>query len=123
MYRSITLKRGLDLKLRGGLVAGAKAETVKPDRVAMVPDDFPGFTPRVAVKAGDHIDAGQALMTDKINPAVAIVSPVGGTVEAIQRSTHAARCSALWSKPTKARRVWPVRESPAARPKASVKRS
>lgn len=85
MYRSITLKRGLDLKLRGGLVAGAKAETVKPGRVAMVPDDFPGFTPRVAVKAGDHIDAGQALMTDKINPAVAIVSPVGGTVEEIVR--------------------------------------
>ena len=85
MYRSISLKRGLDLRLRGGIAPGAETAAVKPDRVAMVPDDFPGFTPRVAVKAGDHVDAGQALMTDKVNPAITVVSPVSGTVEDIVR--------------------------------------
>ncbi len=85
MYRSISLKRGLDLRLRGGIVPGAETAEVKPGRAAMVPDDFPGFTPRVAVKAGDHVDAGQALMTDKVNPAITVVTPVSGTVEDIVR--------------------------------------
>lgn len=85
MYINISLHRGLDLRLQGAVADGTPRRTVKTQRVAMVPDDFPGFTPRVAVKAGDRIEAGQALMTDKINPSIAIVTPVSGTVEEVVR--------------------------------------
>lgn len=85
MYTNITLKRGLDLKIKGAVESGTPVRTIRPERVAVVPDDFPGFTPRVAVKAGEQVKAGDALMTDKISPAITLVSPVSGTVEEVVR--------------------------------------
>ena len=88
MYSYITLKRGLNLKLQGGLSCNDATKTVTPKEIAIVPDDFPGFTPKVAAKAGEHVLAGQPLLVDKNNEEIAIVSPVSGTVGEVVRGNR-----------------------------------
>lgn len=82
--RTIHLKRGVDLKLQGQ-VTDTTPVMVPTSRVALTPDDFPGFIPKAAVKAGDVVEAGSPLMFDKLHPQVCIVSPVAGTVEDVVR--------------------------------------
>ncbi|MCM1109939.1 MAG: Na(+)-translocating NADH-quinone reductase subunit A [Clostridium sp.] len=82
--RTIHLKKGLDLKLKGEAAAAAPA-AVAPRLVALVPDDFPGLTLRPAVKEGERVVAGQPLMTDKLFPEIALTSPVAGEVTAVVR--------------------------------------
>lgn len=85
MYSNITLRRGLDLQLQGGIGRDAAVSEAVPVEIAMTPDDFPGLTPKVVVKPGERIAAGQPLLIDKINEKVAIVSPVSGTVGEVIR--------------------------------------
>lgn len=85
MSKTIRLHRGLELKLQGGLLAAAPSEQIQVSTVALVPDDFPGFIPKLNVREGDEVAAGQALMHDKINEAIVLASPVSGRVKAIVR--------------------------------------
>lgn len=82
---SIRLHRGLDLQLQGGLTPESPVKVVKPATVAIIPDDFPGFTPKPSVREGDTIVKGAPLMHDKINERICLVSPTDGTVKAIVR--------------------------------------
>ena len=50
-----------------------------------VPDDFEGVTPKVVVKEGDKVQAGDALFINKQYPEVKFASPVSGTVSAVVR--------------------------------------
>ncbi len=88
MYSYITLNRGLDLKLQGGLSCNNAVKAVTSKEIAVVPDDFPGFTPKVAAKAGEQILAGQPLLIDKNNEKIAIVSPISGTVGEVIRGNR-----------------------------------
>ena len=82
----ITVKKGLDLPIAGAVEnTGQPARVVSCRTVAVVPDDFPGFTPKVDVKAGDHVLAGSPLMHRKEDERVKLVSPVTGTVTAVER--------------------------------------
>ncbi|MCM1483076.1 MAG: Na(+)-translocating NADH-quinone reductase subunit A [Muribaculaceae bacterium] len=85
MENVITLKRGLDLKLQGGLPEGAPERTVAASVVAVTPDDFPGFIPKLEVKEGDAVGCGAPLMHDKVQEGVKLVSPVTGVVEKVVR--------------------------------------
>lgn len=85
MYKTITLRRGLNLSLQGSVESNAPCVPVKAGKVAVVPDDYPGFTPKVAVKPGEKVVAGQPLLIDKLHPEIALVSPVDGTVEDVVR--------------------------------------
>lgn len=84
MSETIKLRKGLDIRLKG-----RAAETVtrlKPSaEYSLVPDDFVGVTPKVAVKEGDHVRAGDALFVNKQSPEVGFASPVSGTVVAVVR--------------------------------------
>ncbi len=82
--RTIHLKRGVDLKLRGQ-VTDTTPVMVPTSRIAITPDDFPGFIPKAAVKAGDTVEPGSTLMFDKLHPQVSLISPVAGTVEEVVR--------------------------------------
>ncbi len=84
MVKVIKLNRGLDINLAG------KAETKKQTvpvagNYALVPDWFVGVKPRVVVKEGDRVKAGEPLFVWKGNDAVGFASPVSGTVTLIER--------------------------------------
>lgn len=79
------ITRGLDLCIAGGVAQGAVATEVKAGVVAICPDDFPGFIPKLVVREGDPVYAGQPLMHDKVFESVNIVSPISGVVKAVVR--------------------------------------
>ena len=84
MANVIKLRKGLNINLIGK----AKEERfeVKPsEEYALSPSDFPGVTPKVALKEGDHVLAGEALFFNKACPEVTFASPVSGTVSAVVR--------------------------------------
>ena len=84
MANVIKLRKGLDVNLKGR----ANLETFQPDAsdtYALVPDDFCGMKPKVVVKEGDAVKAGDALFVDKQHPEVKFVSPVSGSVALIER--------------------------------------
>ena len=56
-----------------------------PTEYALVPDDFPGLTPKVTVREGDYVRAGDPLFVDKGCTEVSFASPVSGTVTAVER--------------------------------------
>ena len=84
MAKVIKLRKGLDVNLKGK--ATKETATVKcPGEYALVPDDFTGVKPKVVVKEGDAVKAGDALFVDKLHPEVKFVSPVSGTVSMVER--------------------------------------
>lgn len=85
MSQTVTLKKGLDLRIEGAVSPQAPVAQLSAELYALVPDDFPGFTPKPEVHEGDTIVAGAPLFRDKNNPDIKLASPVSGTVERIAR--------------------------------------
>ena len=84
MANVIKLRKGLDINLQGK--AEEKLIQLKSKgQYALAPDDFEGVTPKVLVKEGDHVKAGDALFINKQYPEVKFASPVSGTVSAVVR--------------------------------------
>ena len=84
MANVIRLRKGLDIHLQG------KAEETKLNlksngHFALAPDDFEGVTPKVVVREGDVVKAGDALFVNKLYPEVRFASPVSGKVTAVER--------------------------------------
>ena len=84
MANVIKLHKGLDIHLQG------KAEETliqlkSNGQYALVPDDFEGVTPKVVVKEGDIVKAGDALFVNKQYPEVKFASPVSGKVVEVVR--------------------------------------
>jgi len=78
------VRNGLDLPILGApeaIVDGHLSASV----YAVRPSDFRGLVPKLAVKEGDRVLAGDILFTDKANPQIAIASPVSGEVARIER--------------------------------------
>lgn len=89
MKHFLKLRKGLDLRLEGALTTeNIPAGMLSVKEIAIVPDDFPGFAPRPAVKAGDSVEAGTPLLHDKFHPEVCLVSPAAGTVREIVRGAR-----------------------------------
>lgn len=85
MSKTVKFKRGYDIPLAGAVDASARVEIRPTVRCAVIPDDFPGFVPKVAVKEGDRVLAGSPLLYDKDQPDLKLVSPASGTVRAVVR--------------------------------------
>ncbi len=67
MAKVIKLRKGLDINLKGK----ATKETASvecPGEYALCPEDFTGLKPKVVVKEGDAVKAGDALFVDKTHP-------------------------------------------------------
>ena len=84
MSKVIKLKKGLDIKLNG------EAEKVvqpagKITSCALKPTDFRALTPKLMVKVGDEVKAGDVLFTDKTHPEIKFTTPVSGSIEAVNR--------------------------------------
>lgn len=80
----IKLKKGVNLPIAGA-VAELAPRIVKAKEAAVVPDDYPGFTPKVDVAVGDTVAAGAPLMHDKVHQQLMIVAPLAGRVAAVER--------------------------------------
>lgn len=78
------IKKGLDIMLEG---AAEQQLAVCPlaETYAVKPADFNGIVPKLAVKEGCSVKAGDPLFVDKATEKIAVVSSVSGTVKAIER--------------------------------------
>ena len=84
MANVIKLHKGLDINLQGK-AEEKKIQLKSNGKYALVPVDFEGVTPKVVVKEGDAVKAGDALFVNKQYPEVKFASPVSGTVSAVVR--------------------------------------
>lgn len=84
MSNVIKLRKGLDIHLQGA--PKAEVRTVESaTRFSISPDDFNGITPKVVVKDGEAVKAGQPLFVDKNNPQLCVVAPASGKITAVVR--------------------------------------
>lgn len=81
----IRIKRGYDMPLAGALPDGAPTVNAQSPTVAVVPDDFQGFIPKIDVREGDVVKAGQPLAHHKTNTRLCLTSPISGVVKAVVR--------------------------------------
>ncbi|MFT7248252.1 MAG: Na+-transporting NADH:ubiquinone oxidoreductase subunit A [Psychromonas sp.] len=84
MGKSIRLKKGYDIKLIGN----ASKEILKiaaTEVFAVKPTDYLSLTPKLVVKEGDEVLAGDSLFFDKKRPEINFPSPVSGEVVEIVR--------------------------------------
>ena len=84
MANVIELRKGLDIHLQGQ-AEKTKLGLKSNGKYALVPDDFEGVTPKVVVREGDMVKAGDALFVNKMYPEVRFASPVSGKVTAVVR--------------------------------------
>jgi len=84
MSRDIKISKGLDIKLVGA--AEKVTETaILSNFYTVRPEDFHLVTPKLIVKVGAKVKAGETLFYDKANEAIKFVSPVSGELVEIQR--------------------------------------
>lgn len=84
MSKDIRIKKGLDLKLKGE-AAHKVAEVTRSKVYAVKPSDFHGVTPKMVVKEGDNVKAGEVIFYSKSDEKVKFVSPVSGKIQEIKR--------------------------------------
>lgn len=84
MSKVINIKKGLNIPLEGApSMELTKDSQVK--KVAIVPEDFPGYTWKVSVKSGDKVSKGTPLLFAKEEPSLCLTSPISGIVEEVNR--------------------------------------
>ncbi|MDA9335518.1 Na(+)-translocating NADH-quinone reductase subunit A [Flavobacteriaceae bacterium] len=84
MSNDIRIKKGLDIKLVGEAVL-TKSDAIKSNFYSVKPEDFHGLTPKLLVKAGAKVKAGEPIFYDKSNESIQFVSPVSGEIVEIIR--------------------------------------
>jgi len=84
MSQDIRIKKGLDVKLIG---EADKTTTTLPlsSVYAIKPDDFHKITPKLLVKVGNEVKAGEALFYNKANEQMLFPSTVSGEIVEIVR--------------------------------------
>ncbi len=87
MSKDIKIKKGLSINLKGK----AKHELSSVSRsniYAINPPDFYGVTPKMVVKAGEKVKAGDVVFYDKQNEQIKFTSPVSGEIKEIIRGAR-----------------------------------
>lgn len=85
MSIGIKVKKGLDINIIGAIPAGVTPVEIPSATVAIIPDDFTGLIPKMELREGDPVKAGQPLFHSKLDETLKVVSPMTGTVKAIVR--------------------------------------
>ena len=85
MAKLIKLKKGFDLRLEGAIASAEVTDGEKSQHFAVIPDDFRGVIPRMEVKEGARVAAGDVLFHDKNHEEIKVVSPVAGVVKGVNR--------------------------------------
>ena len=84
MSNDIKIKNGLAINIKGASDNIVKKATF-PKSISLNPNDFHLVTPKMAVKVGDHLEAGDVVFYSKDNQDVKFCSPVSGNVKDIVR--------------------------------------
>src|SRR5690606_8892948 len=84
MSNDIKIKKGLDIKLKG-IAEKTTEKAVLSNFYTLRPDDFHGVIPKMVLKEGAKVKAGEPIFYDKTNEAVKFVSPVSGDIIEIAR--------------------------------------
>lgn len=84
MSKSIKIRKGADIRLTGeAQLKLDQADTA--DVYALRPPNFHGLVPKLCVKAGEQVKAGEPLFFDKSNENIMFCSPVSGEVAEVIR--------------------------------------
>lgn len=84
MSNDIRIKKGLNIKLKGEAerhLSDAPRSTV----FSIKPSDFHTVTPKMVVKQGDVVKAGETIFFSKYNSSVKFVAPVSGKIKEVRR--------------------------------------
>ena len=84
MSKDIRIKKGLDIRLVGE-AARTIAEIPRSKTVTIRPADFHLITPKLVVKEGAKLKAGDEIFYSKAQEHIRFVSPVSGTLQAVKR--------------------------------------
>ena len=82
MANVIKLRKGLDINLKG-MAREQKTKLGMAEEYGLLPGSFVGVTPKLLVREGDVVKAGDALFANKNFPEVKFASPVSGVVSAV----------------------------------------
>lgn len=89
MGQNIKIKRGLDIQLEGAPSAYVNLAN-SPATFAIKPTDFKGLVPKMHVKQGDEVKAGDCLFADKKNDKICFTSPISGEIAEVVRGDRRA---------------------------------
>ena len=84
MHKKVKISKGLDINLKGK-PKEQLAVAPRSKMYALRPVEFYGINPRLMVKPGDHVNAGDPVFYHKYNDRIKFTSPVSGTIEDIVR--------------------------------------
>ena len=84
MHKQIKISKGLNINLKGK-PAHKIADTPRSNEYVIKPTEFYGINPRLTVKSGAHVNAGDTLFYHKYLDRIKFTSPVSGTIEDIVR--------------------------------------
>ncbi|MEM9687323.1 MAG: Na(+)-translocating NADH-quinone reductase subunit A [Bacteroidota bacterium] len=84
MSNDIKIRRGLNLKLKGE-AEKIITEAPRSETFAIKPPDFHTVTPKMTVKEGESVKAGDVIFFSKYSDRIKFVAPVSGTIAQIKR--------------------------------------
>lgn len=87
MSKDIRIKKGLNINLVGA-AEQSTSKAVLSNVYALNLNDFHGITPKMLVKQGAEVKAGEALFYNKDSEEMLFVSPVSGELIEIERGAR-----------------------------------
>ncbi len=87
MPTDVRIKKGLNINLVGGAEA-TTSKAVASNVYTIRLDDFHGLTPKMILKEGSEVKAGEPLFFNKAYPSMKFVSPVSGELVEIERGAR-----------------------------------
>ena len=87
MSKDIRIKKGLNINLVGA-AEQTTSQAVLSNVYAINPQDFHGVSPKMLVKQGAEVKAGEPIFFDKNNEEVLFVAPVSGELVEVQRGAR-----------------------------------
>lgn len=87
MSKNIHIHKGLNIRLEG-MASEKKTKALFSEYIALKPADFTGITPKLMVKEGDRVKAGDPIFVDKHQPEMVVAASVSGTIAEIKRGAQ-----------------------------------
>ena len=84
MSKAIKLRKGLNINLLGD-ANKVKNSVDQSDVFSIKPPDFHGVTPKMVVKVGDKVKAGDIIFFNKYQEEIKFLSPVSGEIKEVVR--------------------------------------